>query len=112
MLYYLSGPEAAVLKGRASGGTGLAGCAPDAWTNQQLMTTRPRLCGGKTMDLFNKAMQKAKGYYLAANYRNNELFTAQDQKLDLLWTGKSTPTDAFFDELQAACQAVLDKPKP
>ena len=64
------------------------------------------------MQLFHTAMQRAKGYSLAGNFRNNELFTAYDQTLDLLWTGAEEPSDAFFDDLQAKAQEILDKPKP
>jgi hypothetical protein len=70
----------------------------------------PRIMANPLHPVFIEPAENASPLRLPANLREEEVASALDQTLMPIWLGERQPDDAYFSELNAAIQGVLDQP--
>lgn len=111
LVNFLAGKESGiklVQTSVAKGGSSTPGGRPDVYSSDELKQMSVFPPG--FLDMQSKVMSETQPYRTPANYRGSEFTKAMKDKLDLLMQDKEKPTKAFFDAMQADCQAVLDQP--
>jgi multiple sugar transport system substrate-binding protein len=105
LMKLLCGKEVGVRLGAGAGGqvSGTSGGRLDVLNDPQLMAN-------PLHPIFLDLLSQVQVLRLAHNFRDLEVAQALHQTSAPLWLGERQPDDAFFDELNKAVQAVLDKP--
>jgi ABC-type glycerol-3-phosphate transport system substrate-binding protein len=101
----LCGADVGVRLGGGTGGiaSGTCGARKDVFSDSRI-TANP--LHGVFLDVIPNVVPLR----LPANLREEEVAAALHQNLMPLWLGERKPDDAFFGELNAAIQGVLDRP--
>jgi multiple sugar transport system substrate-binding protein len=101
----LCGKEVGIRLGGGTGGTasGTTGGRIDVFNDPQIMAN-------PLHPIFIDLVKNAPPPRQPANLREDEAATAMHQTLMPIWLGERQPDDAFFTELHAAVQRVLDLP--
>jgi multiple sugar transport system substrate-binding protein len=101
----LCGQDVGVRLGGGTGGiaSGTCGARTDVFND-------PRIMANPLHPVFLDPVQNAVPLRLPANLREEEVAAAVHQTLTPLWLGERQPDDAFFSELNAAIQGILDRP--
>lgn len=105
----LCGKEAGIRLGEGKGGaSGTSGGRKDVFESERLKANilHPIWIEAVSVE------EEGSGMIVPANFRGDETWTTLKQKMDPLWLGDAKPEKAFFDDVNAAMQAVLDKPRP
>jgi ABC-type glycerol-3-phosphate transport system substrate-binding protein len=101
----LCGKEVGVRLGGGTGGTasGTTGAMIEVFND-------PSIMANPLHPIFIDLVKNAVPPRLPANLREQEVATALHQTLQPVFLGERKPDDAFFTELSAAVQGVLDRP--
>jgi ABC-type glycerol-3-phosphate transport system substrate-binding protein len=103
---FLCDQETGIRLGEGRGGaSGTSGGRKDVFESE-------RLKKNPLHPIWIEAVGVAEAPRLPGNFRTVEFATALWQKMNALWIGDEQPTEKFFQELNAACQQVLDQPRP
>lgn len=93
---------------RLAGGTG--GIASGTCGARVDVFNDPQVNANPLHAVFIDLVKNATAPIYPANLREEEIATAMHQTMGPLWLGERKPDEAFFTELNAAVQAVLDRP--
>jgi multiple sugar transport system substrate-binding protein len=105
LLKLLCGFEVGV---RLAGGTG--GNASGTSGGRKDVFTDPRLLAQPLHPIFVDLVANAAAPRMPANLRLDETATATHQTMGPVWLGERPADDAFFSELNATVQGVMDRP--
>ncbi len=105
LMKVLCGKDVGVRLGAGAGGqvSGTSGGRLDVLNDPQLLKN-------PLHPIFLDLLSQVQVLRLAHNFRDLEVAQALHQMTGPLWLGERQPDDAFFEELNKAVQAVLDKP--
>jgi multiple sugar transport system substrate-binding protein len=95
---------------RLAGGTG--GNASGTSGGRKDVFVDPKLMAQPLHPIFVDLVQNAKAPIIPANLRLDEAATATLQTMAPVWLGERPADDAFFAELNAVVQSVMDRPMP
>jgi hypothetical protein len=95
---------------RLAGGTG--GNASGTSGGRKDVFVDPRLMAQPLHPIFVDLVANAAAPRMPANLRLEETANATLQNTMPIWLGERQPDDAFFGELNAAVQSVMDRPMP
>jgi len=101
----LCGQDVGVRLGGGTGGnaSGTCGARKDVFNDSRIMAN-------PLHPVFLQPVQDAVPLRLPANLREEEVAAALHQGVTPLWLGERQPDDAFFTELNAGIQGILDRP--
>jgi multiple sugar transport system substrate-binding protein len=89
---------------------GTSGGRPDVYESPELM--KNEWYPPEAQQAAVKAMSMIKYHRHSHNFRDPELTTIMQNRLDAIWTGKEKPTQPYLDQVNGELQAVLNRPSP
>jgi len=104
---YLTDKEAGV---QLCLGDGVCGSRRDVRDDKRVQGTTMSKDDKAMFDIYWKGVENAMPFYYPPNLRHMEVATYVTQVLGGLWTGQEQPTQAFFDNLNAGVQKIIDLP--